>query len=121
MTLLGSVEDTLDALDLDDQDKAAAELARLYARHIDGAAAASARADKALRLVEGEGDEVLIEMVQALKARVNEGTTLDRLGARLQTALVELQATPKSRGGKIVQSVTGPSPLAGLRLAGSAS
>ncbi len=118
MSLLEQVETTLAALALGDEDQAAAELTRLLAGHIDGAAAAAARADKALRMVETSGNDVLIELVQALKARVAEGATLDKLGARVLATLVELQATPKSRGAKAAPPAPGASPLAGLRLAG---
>ena len=46
MTLFAQVEATLAALELDDSDRAAAELARTYAKQIDQAAAIRSKADK---------------------------------------------------------------------------
>jgi hypothetical protein len=118
VSLLEPVSTSLAALDLGEKDAGAAALAQLYARQIDRAAATAALADRALRDVEKRGDDVLIEMVQALKARLSERDTLDRLGARLTAVLVELHATPRARAaGKVATPAapTGPSPLQGLR------
>lgn len=100
MSLTEAVAATLDALALDPADAALAELVRLYARQVDQAAAVRAAADKALRAAEESGDEALIEQVAALRAKLGERETLDRMGKLAHAALVELQATPKSRPAK---------------------
>lgn len=117
-TLSTALDRTVRALDPADLDAAAVRLAQLYARQIDQAGAVAAVADRALRKAREDDDEQLVELVQALRAKLGEREALDRLGARLAALLVELQATPKSR------PVTPPAPegsnvLAQLRLAGS--
>lgn len=97
MSLLEAVDATLGALSLADEDAALAELTRLYARQVDQAAAVRSAADRALRDAEREGDEELIEQVRALRAKLSERDTLDRIGQRVHAALIELQATPKQR------------------------
>ncbi len=97
--MLSSVETTLGALESADVDVAAAELARLYARQLDGAAATRRAADKALRMAVEAGDEYLMEQVSALRAKLGERECVDRIGARLHALLAELGATPKARGG----------------------
>lgn len=101
MSLLDHVQTTIDALDLDDRTAARAtalaELVRMHARYLDGQAAASARADRALRLAEREGDPDLLDLVTGLRSRLSEGTALERIGRELRTGLIELQATPRSR------------------------
>ncbi|GEL17676.1 hypothetical protein [Pseudonocardia asaccharolytica] len=118
MSLLESVGESLAALDLGEADAAVAHLARLYATQIDRAGAAAAQADKALRLAERDGDEALMELIAALKTKLAERDTLDRLGARLHAALVELQATPRSRPSR-ADSGAGAGKLRGLRAAAS--
>lgn len=87
----------VEALEPDEQDAAAVRLAELYARQIDQAGATAAVADRALRKAGEEGDETLVELVNALRAKLGEREALDRIGARLHALLVELQATPKAR------------------------
>lgn len=77
--LLPAVTSTLDALNLGEQDKAAAKLAIQYARHIDDAAT-SAEQEAAIR----------------------------RLGPLLLDALEALGATPRSRKTKPAQPGTTP-------------
>lgn len=100
MTMLDSVEATLTALELDEIDKAAGELARTYARQLDIAAAVRGQADRAVIKAIKSGDEEVIEMMQALRAKLGERDTVDRIGRALAALLVELQATPKARGAK---------------------
>lgn len=99
MAMSDSLDATIAALDPAEIDTAAVELARIYARQLDQAAAIQARADKALRLAEKDGDESLIEQVAALRAKLGERECVDRIGARFHALLVDLQAVPKARAG----------------------
>lgn len=100
MSMIDALDTTLAALEPGDVDAAAAELARLYARQLDQAAAIRAQADKTLRAAEREGDDALIEQVAALRAKLGERECVDRIGARFHALLAELLATPKSRPAK---------------------
>lgn len=108
---------TIAALGPTEMDAAAVELARIYARQIDQAAAIQARADKALRSAEKSGDEALIEQVAALRAKLGERECVDRIGARFHALLVELQATPKARSGAAKPAVKPGGTLHALRAA----
>ena len=116
--LLESVEKAVDELATVDVDAAIVHLAELYADEIDKAAAWRARADRAARKVREEhgDDSALYEEVEALRAKLSERTALLALGKQLQSALVELGATPRSRKAKS-GSPTPPatSPLAAFR------
>lgn len=121
--LLESVDRTVAALPTEDVDAAIVHLAQLFAEKIDRADALAASAAKLARdvLAEHGPESALFERVDALAAKVSARDTLDRLGARLQAALVELGATPKSRsaGGKgAAPARPAASTLAGLRVAG---
>jgi hypothetical protein len=80
-----------------DRDGAARELALIFARQIDKAAAIRAQADKALKLAEQNGDDALTEMVRSLKAKVSEQGTIATIGARLQASIDSLLMSPKAR------------------------
>ncbi|MHA6626896.1 hypothetical protein ACU61A_15785 [Pseudonocardia sichuanensis] len=112
--LLESVDRTVAALATTDADAAVVHLAQLLAREIDQAGTVARAAAKALRDAAADGDEALVEQVTALRTKLGEREALDRIGARLATLLVELQATPKARAAK------GPAapPAAGGKLAG---
>lgn len=99
MALSDSLDATIAALDPEEIDAAAVELARIYARQLDQAAAIQARADKALRSAEKGGDEALIEQMAALRAKLGERECVDRIGARFHALLADLQAVPKARNG----------------------
>lgn len=107
MTMLEAVETTFDAMAREDIDTAAIALARIYAKQLDQAAIIRRQADKALAAAEDSGDETLIEQVAALRAKVSEQGCIDRIGQRLHNLLIELQATPKSRGGTKPAVATG--------------
>lgn len=108
VTMLHAVETTVAALTANDLDVAAVELARLYARQLDGAAAARRAADKALAAAWASDDLALVEQVSALRAKLGERACIDRIGARLHALLESLQATPKARAGvKALPSQTG--------------
>jgi hypothetical protein len=116
--LLESVDATVAALPTEGADAAIVHLAQMYAAQIDRAAAMAGSAAKLAREVREEhGDEsALYERVQALAAKVSERDTLDRLGARLHAALVELGASPKARSVKGAPAKPkGASTLSGLR------
>lgn len=84
----------------DPRDAAARELARRLARQIDRSAAIAAAADAAVREAGGYGDEgaEIYEQLVALRAKLAEINTLDRIGARLAALLLDLQLTPRARG-----------------------
>lgn len=96
--LVAEVDRTVAALPRADTDAAAVHLARLLAQQIDDRAAVARAAAKALRDAAADGDDALVEQVEALRARLGEREALDKLGARLLAVLVELQATPRARG-----------------------
>lgn len=121
MTLREAVDQTVDALALPDVEAGAAaalvDLARRYAAEIDGAAAVAARASRLVSDVLGEegAESALYERVEAIAAKLGEREALERLGRSLQSALVELMATPKARGVKPGAASSGASRLQGLR------
>jgi hypothetical protein len=99
--LLAAVETSLAALRPEDRDAALAELVRAYARELDGAAAAEARAHRLARvaLEESGGDPTaaLYERCHALELHLARRQALDRIGSRLHAGLVELLGTPRAR------------------------
>lgn len=97
-TLLASVDRTVEALPKSDADAAVVHLAQLLAREIDERQAVARAAARALRAALDADDEALVEQVESLRAKLGEREALDRLGARLASVLVELQATPRARG-----------------------
>ena len=99
MTMLAEVEATIAALTLEDADAAALELARTYARELDGAAAVRARADKAVKEARLRGDDEHAAEVESLRAKLSERSALVAIGGALHKLLESLQATPKARGG----------------------
>jgi hypothetical protein len=111
------VLDTLDALDLADEDKAAAKLAETYARALDEARSIEASANAILKRArsESEGDEDdLVEQVQALAAKLRARAALETLGPKLQAVLVELRATPRARAAGQPKGGAAPSPQGAL-------
>jgi hypothetical protein len=96
--LANAVADSVAALDLPARDRAAAELAHQLAREIDSAAGAERLADVALSKLDRDSDVDLEELIRALKAKVSHRDALVRCGQRLESLLVQLGATPGSRG-----------------------
>lgn len=125
MSMVEKVSASLDALTLDDEDQAAAELALVYATELDRAGIVRARADKAVRAVVEQGlDPDVYEMVTALRAKLSERECVDRIGRDLHALLNELGATPKARaaagkksghGGRQAPASAGKLALARLR------
>jgi hypothetical protein len=108
MSMLNEINQTIDALQLEDVDAAALELARTYARELDTAAAIRARADKAVKEARLRGDDEHTAEVEALRAKLSERAALVQVGKLLHALLAELNATPKARGGfKAPPSKTG--------------
>jgi hypothetical protein len=101
-----AVDLTLAALDLEDRDAAAAELARQLASEIDDAERAEHFAERALEHVDSE-DEELAALIRTLKAKAGHRDAIVRCGQRLEAVLVALQATPASRGKTGPQAFTG--------------
>lgn len=87
---------SLAALDLADEDQAAAKLAESYARALDSAAGMEAQARKVLRDAAGL-DEDLLARVEALTQALGARKALAEIGPKLTALLVELGATPKAR------------------------
>lgn len=98
MSIAEALNATIAALDPAEVDAAAVELARLYARQLDQAAAVAARADRVAREARNRDDEGFLEEIEALRAKLGEKECVDRIGARFHALLAELQATPKARG-----------------------
>lgn len=101
--LAPAVDEALGALVLAREDQAAAQLARAYARQIDGALRAEFLARQALEQV---GDDPMTRAyIQELAAKVAAKELFDRLGPKLLAVLESLGATPYARarlkGGKI--------------------
>lgn len=94
--LAPAVTASLDEIELEPEDAAAAKLAERYAREIDQADAAAAQADKVLRQIDDEDFDTR-ELVSALKAKLGARTAVSDLGPKLLAALAELGATPKAR------------------------
>lgn len=92
-----AVDATLAALDVQPCDEAAAELARLLADEIDSAERAERYAERALEQVDPE-DEELNALIRALRAKAGHRDAIVRAGQRLESVLIQLQATPASRG-----------------------
>lgn len=113
MSVLDDVNVTVTALGVETIDAAAVALAKMYARQLDQAAVVRAQAERAFKSAERDGDEALMEQVTMLRTKLSERETVDRIGARLHALLVELQATPKARGG--IKRVKQTSTLAHLR------
>ncbi len=101
-TLSQDLETTLAALHLGPTDAALAGLLRLYASELDGARAAERRAAQVARDVIRElgAESALHERVQALQMALARRTALDRIGARLQSALTDMLATRRARAGR---------------------
>lgn len=93
--LTPAVLGTLQALDLQERDLAAAKLAETYARAIDQAKTAEAWADSVLRKVDRDSD--LGDEVHALKVKLAAKVALSDLGPKLAGLLGELGGTPRGR------------------------
>lgn len=93
--LAPAVAATLNALQLDDQDRAAAKLAETYASAIDAAQTAESWADSVLRKIDRDSD--LYEEIAALKLKLSARIALSDYGPKLLAVMTELGGTEKSR------------------------
>lgn len=101
------------------EDEALVAVLVMLARELDGAAAVSRHADRALADAQDRfpDDPALAERIALLRAKLAERTALDRLSARVFTALGDLGLTPKVRGTAVPKPANGPvGPLARMRL-----
>lgn len=106
-----AVDTTLAALEVAERDAATAELARALADEIDQAEVAERVAERALRMTSDEPDEdvELKDLIRSLRTRCGHRDAIVRCGQRLESLLVQLQATPASRG----KAAGAPSAFAG--------
>jgi hypothetical protein len=116
------VDATIAGLPLTPADEALVALVRAYADEIDERARVARYAAAAIRAFDRDPDEHPVEVGEALgalRAKLAERETLDRLGARLHAGLVELGASPRARAkGEAPRALpSGPTRLSGLRAA----
>ena len=114
--LSAAVAASLAALDLPATDVAQAALVALYADEIDATAARMARYDRLLDTLSRVDDPESYDALAIARGQLGARATLDRLGARLQTGLDALRATPRARPMSPPRALVG-SPLGRLRLA----
>lgn len=92
-----AVSASLAALDLPPTDAALAQLCRQHAAEIDATAERMARFDRLIERLSRSDDAESYDALQVARGMLGARATLDRLGARLQTALDALRATPRAR------------------------
>jgi tetratricopeptide (TPR) repeat protein len=109
-----ALAETLEALELTPRDRAAAELARALAAEIDDAERAERYAERALERIDADAEPEMAELIRALRTKAGHRDAIVRCGQRLEAILVQLQATPASRGRSAPVLPTG-GPLALLR------
>ena len=113
-----AVSATLDALELPTTDRAIAALVATYARQIDAAEEREAHFARLFEKLSRRADPEAYDALVLARGMLGCRATLDRLGARLQTGLGSLRATPAARPVQPPRTPTG-SPLGQLRLAAS--
>lgn len=110
-----AVDATLAAVVVAETDQATAALARALADEIDSAERAEHFAERALEQIDPE-DEELRALIRVLRSKAGHRDAIVRCGQRLESLLVQLQATPASRskatGGSVLPA---GGPLALLR------
>lgn len=117
--LITAISATFDKLDLDDDDAAAVKLAERYAIALDEAKAIDRAANRVL--LRADADEPanveLHDEVAALRQKLSARTALVAIGARLESLLNDLGATPAGRAktAKGKQPTVGPSRLQAFR------
>lgn len=111
-----ATEATLAALALPPTDRAQAELVRAYAREIDAAERRMVMFERLFDKISRYDEPDAYEALTAARGMLSARGTLDRVGARLQTGLDALRATPRARPMPPPRAPMG-SPLGRLRLA----
>lgn len=96
MSMRDEISVTLGELHLGPVHSGASELALLYARQLDTAAAVRAQADRALAKAYESGDPDLIEEMVSLRAKLSERDCVNQIGRGLMLLLDRLNATPKA-------------------------
>lgn len=114
--ITAAVATTVAALDLPPTDAALAALVGAYAAELDAAALRAARLDRLLAHLARRDDPEVYDALVVARGLLTVSATLDRIGARLQTGLDALRATPRSRPAALTPAPTG-SALGRLRLA----
>jgi hypothetical protein len=118
--LITAITATFAQLDLGDDDAAAVKLAEKYAVALDEARAIDRAANRVLLRVEHDApaDADLHDEVAALRQKLSARTALVAIGARLESLLNDLGATPAGRAkaarGKVAAPI-GPSALRAFR------
>jgi hypothetical protein len=111
-----AVATTLAALALPPSDAALAALVTAYAREIDASFRRAERFERLLDRIERADDPDAYEALVIARGLLSSRAALDKIGARIQTGLDALRATPRARP---VAPPRAPdtSPLGRLRLA----
>jgi len=115
--LRDAVDEATAALPLQPQDIALKCYALQLADAIDERERVAAFAARCIVLWERDSEDPdLGEALQALRAKLSQRDTLDRLGTNLHRALVELGASPRARAeGKAPKAPSGVSKLSALK------
>jgi hypothetical protein len=114
--LAPAVEKTIAALALPPSDAALAALVRAFAVEIDASHRRAERFERLLDRIERQDEPDAYEALMIARGLLSSRAALDKIGARIQTGLDALRATPRARP---VAPPRAPdtSPLGRLRLA----
>jgi len=111
-----AVAKTLAALALPPSDAALAALVTAYAVEIDASVSRAARFDRLLDRIERADEPDAYEALVIARGLLSSRAALDKIGARIQTGLDALRATPRARP-LAPPRAPDTSPLGRLRLA----
>ena len=115
-TMAPAVAKTLAALALPPSDAALAALVTAYAAEIDASVSRAARFDRLLDRIERADEPDAYEALVIARGLLSSRAALDKIGARIQTGLDALRATPRARP-LAPPRAPDTSPLGRLRLA----
>ena len=115
-TMAPAVAKTLAALALPPSDAALAALVTAYAVEIDASVSRAARFDRLLDRIERADEPDAYEALMIARGLLSSRAALDKIGARIQTGLDALRATPRARP-LAPPRAPDTSPLGRLRLA----
>ena len=115
-TMAPAVAKTLAALALPPSDAALAALVTAYAVEIDASVSRAARFDRLLDRIERADEPDAYEALVIARGLLSSRAALDKIGARIQTGLDALRATPRARP-LAPPRAPDTSPLGRLRLA----
>ena len=115
-TMAPAVAKTLAALALPPTDAALAALVTAYAVEIDASVSRAARFDRLLDRIERADEPDAYEALMIARGLLSSRAALDKIGARIQTGLDALRATPRARP-LAPPRAPDTSPLGRLRLA----